>query len=104
MFIFKIITHPVDSVKNWLTKDDRLECSVDSPKVIDNGLFYEKRDDEDRRTLERRSTDRRDDFSWRSQIWKRTSLSQFCRRKNERRDNERRTVSDRRDAGVLAEN
>ena len=103
MFFFKIMRRPVSSAKDWFTKDKEIDESVNPPKVVENGLFYEKRD-EQRRQLERRTTDRRDDFSWRSQIWKRTSLSQYCRRKNERRDNERRMINDRRVSAALIEN
>jgi hypothetical protein len=100
MFILKFIKHPVTSARDLFGKDTATSASVDVPKVVENGLFYEKRDDE-RRKLQRRSTDRRDDFSWRSQIWKRTSLSQYCRRKTDRRDNERRLMMERRAADAL---
>jgi len=93
----------MSSTKKWLGNEERNADSVESPRVVDSGLFYEKRDDDERRANDRRANDRRDQFSWRSQIWKRTSLSQYCRRKSDRRDIERRIVVDRRITEALIE-
>jgi len=57
----------------------------------------------DRRNDERRCDERRDILSWRSQIWKRTSLNQYCRRNTDRRDGDRRLSSDRRLAFAMLE-
>lgn len=75
---------------------------IQKTSVTTSSQLAERRNT-DRRNNERRCDERRDISSWRSQIWKRTSLNLYCRRDADRRSNDRRHSSDRRLAFAMLE-